>query len=244
MEKPSTAAGRTDAEGMTMHELYSRLRGEILSGDFAPKGAFSQVKLAERLGVSRTPLREALRLLEREGLIETAPNRRAKVVEISVNDLDDLYGTRIMLEALAISTSVARATEADLERLAELLREMDRIAEAQDVLAWEVPHAEFHELLIRHSGQRMFKMACDLRDHSQRYRTFVLAEPLAWAKGADEHAGIYRAYVERDASRVGDLLAKHYARTALTLIARMAPEYDPVFIRSALRFAQSAADRH
>jgi DNA-binding GntR family transcriptional regulator len=228
-------------EGVSMQDVYQRLRCEILSGEFAPTAAFSQVKLAERLGVSRTPLREALRLLEREGLIETTPNRKAKVVQISPADLDDLCGTRIMLEALAVSISIARATPEDFQRLQELLDEMDVIAQTRDILAWEVPHARFHETLIRHAGGRMFAMACDLRDHSQRYRSLVLNEPLAWTKGADEHNEICRAYVARDQALAADRLATHYARTALTLITRMAPEYDPVSIRQALRFAQVRA---
>jgi DNA-binding GntR family transcriptional regulator len=235
------AAGTREPESVTMLDVYARLRAEILDGTFAPAEAFSQVKLAERLGVSRTPLREALRLLEREGLIETAPNRKARVVEISVADLDDLYGTRIMLEGLAITLSARLAEPEEIAELARLLAEMDRHAESRDTLAWEGPHARFHELLIQHSGTRLFAMACDLRDHSQRYRTRVLAEPLAWETGSTEHHDIFDAYSARDASRAADRLAVHYARTALTLITRMSPEHDPTAIRGALRFVQAAS---
>jgi DNA-binding GntR family transcriptional regulator len=234
-------AGAPDPETVTMLDVYARLRAEILDGTFAPAEAFSQVKLAERLGVSRTPLREALRLLEREGLIETTPNRRARVVEISVADLDDLYGTRILVESLAITLSAPLAGPTDLAELERLLAEMDRHAESRDTMAWEVPHARFHRLLIRHAGTRLLATAGDLRDHSQRYRTRVLAEPLAWETGSTEHRDIYHAYAARDAARAADRLAVHYARTALTLIARMAPEYDPAAIRGALRFVQAAS---
>jgi DNA-binding GntR family transcriptional regulator len=221
--------------------VHSWLRNAILSGEFAPEGTFSQVKLAQQLGVSRTPLREALRLLEREGLIESTPNHKARVTRGSVADLDDLYGIRITLETLAITISTKRVTADDLARLRELLTAMERIAGTNDTLAWEVPHREFHATLIRHAGVRLTTLAESLRDHAQRYRSQVLVTPLAWATGAREHAEIYAAVAAGDPVLAAEQLALHYARTALTLTTQLAPEYEPVAIRGALQLARGAA---
>src|SRR5437588_4287074 len=91
--------------------VHARLRDGILRGEFDPRVPISQVQLAARLGVSRTPLREALRMLQREGLIDSEPNRRVRVAELSVVDLEQLYAARIVIEALGTRIAVPSLTE-------------------------------------------------------------------------------------------------------------------------------------
>jgi DNA-binding GntR family transcriptional regulator len=229
----------TQLEPAPMQAVYAQLRHEILSGRFEAGIPFSQVKLAQRLGVSRTPLREALRLLEREGLVETSHNRRSRVAVVSVENVDDLYGTRIMVECLAVAMSMRFASDGDVERIQELLTQMDGISETRDTLAWEVPHAAFHEAVIAHSGSRSVQICRDLRDFTQMYRTRVLIEPLAWSEASKEHRDIASAFASGLVSETASALARHYARTALTLITRLDPQYDPVRIRTALRFVEA-----
>src|SRR5438093_11282 len=117
-----SSPGRGGHDGGAAPELstevvHDRLRRAILRGEFDPKVPLSQVKLAARLGVSRTPLREALRMLEREGLIDSEPNRRVRVAALSPTDLEELYATRIVLEALAIKLTVPTLEEEDLAAL-------------------------------------------------------------------------------------------------------------------------------
>src|SRR5438034_6443771 len=97
--------------------VYRRLYAEILAGHLDPGKPVSQIKLAERLGVSRTPLREALRMLERDGLIHSEPNRRVRVTPVSVEDLEQLYALRVTVEALAIRITVPRLGDEDFARL-------------------------------------------------------------------------------------------------------------------------------
>src|SRR5262249_61656538 len=94
--------------------VRARLRSAILGGDPAPTAPLSQVRLAARLGVSRPPLREALRMLQREGLIDSEPNRRVRVAKLSLADLEQLYAGRVLIEALAVRLTVPAYTVDDL----------------------------------------------------------------------------------------------------------------------------------
>src|ERR1700722_10486 len=92
--------------GQNTEDVYERVRTAILDGDLAPGAVMSQVALAEELGISRTPLREALRMLQSERLVEAEPNRRVRVAPMSPADLEELYVVRITLEAEALRLSV------------------------------------------------------------------------------------------------------------------------------------------
>src|SRR5439155_19968284 len=118
--KPGAPRGGTRAEArpgntteLSTEVVHDRLRESILKGGLDPRVPISQVQLAARLGASRTPLREALRMLQREGLIDSEPNRRVRVAELSVLDLEQLYAARIVIEALATRIAVPTLSEAD-----------------------------------------------------------------------------------------------------------------------------------
>ena len=103
--------------GQNTEDVYERVRNAILDGQLAPGAVMSQVALAEELGISRTPLREALRMLQSEGLVEGEPNRRVRVAPMTASDLEELYVMRVTLEAEALRLSVPRMTSEDLARL-------------------------------------------------------------------------------------------------------------------------------
>ena len=119
--------------------LYELLREQILEGAFDPEIPISQIKLAESLGVSRTPLREALRMLQRDGLIDSEPNRRVRVTALSIPDLEELYASRIVIESLALRITLPRATEADLDELEAALAAMGEAAANRDVARGRFP---------------------------------------------------------------------------------------------------------
>jgi DNA-binding GntR family transcriptional regulator len=226
----------------SMNGIYELLREQILGGAFDPATPISQIKLAESLGVSRTPLREALRMLQRDGLIYSEPNRRVRVTALSITDLEELYASRIVIEALALRITLPRATTGDLDDLEAGLAAMAVAAANQDVAQWEVPHREFHGVLRRHAGPRLNLLASELAAHGERYRRVYLTEPIAWSSAAAEHAAILGAFRAGDDALAAERLARHLARTALTVIASVAPEHDALPVRMAIRLVAGLSD--
>jgi DNA-binding GntR family transcriptional regulator len=221
--------------------VHDRLRNAILRGELDPKVPISQVQLSARLGVSRTPLREALRMLQREGLIDSAPNRQVRVTELSVADLEQLYAARVLIESLALRITVPLYTPKDLADLKDSLASMTQL-KGHDLDLWETAHKSFHRLLRAHAGDRIGRLAGDLSDHAERYRRVYMAAPRAWSAAFAEHSAIVEACVARNAAGASTALARHLARTALTLIAVFDPEHEPTTVREALRLVTAGAD--
>lgn len=235
--------GRTNSSGQLSTEVvHARLRDGILRGEFDPHVPISQVQLAARLGVSRTPLREALRMLQREGLIDSEPNRRVRVAALSVTDLEQLYASRVVLEALALRLSISYFTQDDLRDMGSCMEQMAERADDRDLDSWELAHRTYHDLLRKHAGDRIQRIARNLSDHTERYRRVYLAEPRAWSAAAKEHMAVLDACRNGNGVIASQQLARHLARTALTLIALASPEHDPAPVREALRLATADAE--
>jgi DNA-binding GntR family transcriptional regulator len=221
-----------DEEGVGA--VHRRLRRLILDGALPAGAAFSQVQLAARLGVSRTPLREALRMLQAEGLIRGERNHRMRVADFDVQELESVYVTRIMLEGLAITLTVPLLSEGDLEAIAEALRVM-RAQAGHDAEGWEAPHRRFHTLLVKEAPPPLFESICSHGERSERYRRIYQTTPRAWSIGDAEHESILSACRRRDPEAARDRLVRHLARTALSVAAVMTPEHEPTAVRTALQ---------
>jgi DNA-binding GntR family transcriptional regulator len=235
-QHPATVTSRRAVE-----VVHAALREAILSGELAQGEVLSQVQLAKRFGVSRTPLREALRLLQGEGFIDSVPNRRVRVASVSVEDLEQLYTMRIVLEALAVRLSVPHFDDADFERLNACLSEMDDHAKSRDIDGWNRPHRAFHRGLVAHAGPRVATLVGHLADTADRYRRLAVTQgDHAWTQVAMEHRSILTACEDRDAGEAGVAMARHLARTVLTVVALVAPEHDPAPVRLALGSVVSA----
>ena len=216
--------------------IRAHLRDGILRGDLLPGSQISQARIAADFGVSRGPVREAFRLLERDGLIDARVNHRARVSGLSVDDLEHLYTLRVLNECAALSVSVPSFTSNQLDELAELaevLKQTD--ADSFDFETWDQIHQRFHLLLLAHSGSRMLRSAAEWAAHTQRYRRAYVAGGRGLPQGAIEHAVLAQLCRDRDAQGAARLLALHLSRAALTLISQMAPTHEPVLLRTALR---------
>jgi DNA-binding GntR family transcriptional regulator len=216
--------------------IRDHLRSEILKGHLDPGSDINQAHVAAEFGVSRGPVREAFRLLERDGLIDARVNHRARVTGLSLDELEHLYTLRVLNESLALSVSVPAfdSTELDaLEELAEQLRPPD--SSTFDFEEWDEVHQRFHTLLLAHSGSRMLASAADWAAHTQRYRRAYAEEGRGLPRGAAEHAVLAQLCRDLDAKGAARLLAQHLSRAALTLIAQTAPTHEPFLLRAAIR---------
>jgi DNA-binding GntR family transcriptional regulator len=225
-----------DDEGQTSISLHDRLRDAILSGELPAGEVMSQVELAREFEVSRTPLREAMRMLQREGLIEAEANRRVRVTPISLEDLEELYSLRIVNEALGVRLSVPRLTAEDDAFLDHAIAETNRYSAETHFVMKDRWHRAFHDRLVQYAGTRVVAFLRDLRDHAGRYRRmYVASHEEAWRVAVVEHDLILQAAHDRDAALTSGLMARHLARTALSVMGTMAPEHEPAAIRVALR---------
>jgi DNA-binding GntR family transcriptional regulator len=225
-------------------KVHERLRAAILKGELGAGLVVSQVELAKALGVSRTPLREAIRLLQSEGLVEAPTNQRVRVSGVSWSDLEQVYAIRISLEATGISLTVPHLTAQAVALLRTHLDHFEQAAEAGDRGAAAEAHAAFHMGLVAHTGDRMKALIHDLWDHSERYRMLFFKSPVGekirMRNAQIEHEEIVEACARGDGDRAAALLARHLARTALTILAERAPEWDPTAVRCALQFVAPA----
>jgi DNA-binding GntR family transcriptional regulator len=229
-------SARPASDGTGAEVVYSLLREAILHGRLAPGSVFSQVQLSRQLGVSRTPLREAVRVLQREGLLTGEANRMVQVAPLTIDDLEQLYVLRIANEAVAIRLTVPLMTSEDDAYLKQWLDDMARFAAAGEVDTWERHHRRFHTHLVAQAGVRMCALLSDLYDLAERYRRlYITTEPRAMSIGASEHHAIAAACHRRDAGAAAAELARHLSRTALMAFMELVPEHDPALIRGALR---------
>ena len=200
-------------DNLTLRErVHEHLKQEILANRFPPGSVLLEVPLAEELGVSSGPIREALLGLEREGLVEITPRRGAVVITLTRRDFLEAYQVREALEALGIRLAVPRLISEDLDRLDERIERMEQDAAAGDVEAFFEANASFHEALIEGSGNRkLVEVYRRLMAQMRPYR-----RPSARLRGSleqsvAEHRQIVAAVRDRDVERAVDMLVRHIA---------------------------------
>ena len=185
--------------------LVEDLRQMILDGDLTPGQRLQEAELSGLFGVSRTPLREALKALSSEGLVEIAPNKGARVSELSVEELAETFPVMGALEALAGELAARNAREDEIARLRELHEEIVTHYKASDLKAYFAANQRFHEELLAAAhnatlSQHYHQLAGRVR--RARYQANLAAR--RWAQSVSEHETIIAALEARD----GDLLAK------------------------------------
>ncbi len=226
----------TVRDGQNVTVVHDRLRSAILRGEIPPGEATSQVALAKQLGVSRTPLREALRLLEREGLVISQPNRRVRIAQFSIADLEGVYAMRIALEATGIRATVPTLTEEDFAELEGLMAQMDHYIRVGDPMRMDIPHADFHARFVAASGARLTTTVAQLFDHAARYRLAYGAATLpgSYDDRRAEHRSMVEAAVEGDADLTVERLVFHYTHTAMSVITELDPDHSPTVLLAAI----------
>jgi DNA-binding GntR family transcriptional regulator len=226
----------TDRQNVDL--VHDRVRGAILRGEIAPGEELSQVRLAQTLGVSRTPLREAFRLLQHEGLVEARSNRSYRVTSFSPDDLEELYVTFLPLQALAIRLTIPKLESEDIAAMEGDLAQMAHYAEQHDVEGWERPHTDFHRRLVQHAGRRVVELLDQLSDHAGRYRRVYLAgTSYGFDAAAAEHRAILDSCRHQHVDRAASQLARHLAHTAFDVLGMADSSYPPDALQVALSVA-------
>lgn len=193
--------------------VFQRIRDDILQGKYKEHDELREITLGKELGVSRTPVREALRQLELEGLVTIIPNKGAYVTGISPKDVRDIYAIRSSLEGLCARWATMHITQEQLDELEEVLmlsefrikRESADNAEQLSML-----DEKFHSILYEASGSRILgKLLSDFHKYVQSARkTSVISEERA-RKSIREHRQILRAIQEKDADSAEQLANEH-----------------------------------
>jgi len=207
----------TPGRNRTAHE-YAReaLRAAILDGTLASGSRLLQTDLAQQLGVSTTPVREALRDLATEGLVVFDPNRGALVRSLDIAEVEELYELRMALEPIMVRRVISRVTEDQLDRADALRRQMDA---SDDMAEWAELNRRFHAVFNEvDAGSRLAGLLSGLRDSATPYvRISLGAKPQQVPQANAEHTELLALYRARDVDRAVDLTL-HHLQATLTAI--------------------------
>ncbi|HHY19102.1 MAG TPA: GntR family transcriptional regulator [Firmicutes bacterium] len=190
--------------------VFEALREAIINGTLKPGERLMEVQLAEEMGVSRTPVREAIRKLELEKLVVMVPRKGAYVADISKTEIAEVFEIRRALEGLAAQLAADRATDDQLETLERYLFRISEAIDKGDLEATIMLDTEFHnELYQAANNERLGEMINNLREHIQRYRSTSLAHPGRMKQALSEHRRIVESIGKRDATLAKKLAEEH-----------------------------------
>jgi DNA-binding GntR family transcriptional regulator len=226
-----TTTGRTFRRPLTAQEaVLGELRRSILEGTLAPGTQILQDRVAAELGVSRVPVREALKILEGEGRVSYSPHRGYFITELDVGELIEVYHIRGILEAEAVQRAMESLTEDDRERMHAAVAEIEQADEADDIVWITAANRRFHFALIEPCGMpRLVRLIRQLWDDTDPYRSVYFGEREHRDLVNAEHRGILEAVDAGDTDSVVHLLMEHrvHAVESLRRLLEMAETPTP-----------------
>lgn len=199
--------------------VFDVLMNAIMSGQLSPGERLLEVQLAEEMGVSRTPVREAIRRLELEGFVVMLPRKGAYVAGVSIEDVENVYEIRTALETLAVRLAAQRMVDDDYRQLDALVERMQATWQEGDVDNWVKLDASFHELLYRFSrNDRLAQLMANVMEQISRYRILSLANVEVRHNSLDEHQEVISALRLRDSEQAAAAAARHIENTKQSLV--------------------------
>ncbi|MBS1880049.1 MAG: GntR family transcriptional regulator [Actinobacteria bacterium] len=214
------ASHRTLAE-----KAFGMLHDAIVSGALLPGERLPIEDLAAATGMSPMPIREALRRLDGVGLVENVPHRGARVADLSVEDLREVYDSRLMLEVPAIARAAAKFDEEDAANAAEWLERLETAIQREDDADALEAHTGFHFALYRAASSRwLVRLISPLWDSAERYRVATVGVRRLFQSRVDEHQKLLDPCVERQVEVAEARLWNHLVRTANLVAAEMGGE--------------------
>jgi DNA-binding GntR family transcriptional regulator len=208
-------------------KVYRALKTEIIKGSLKPGTKLSEGKIAEQMGVSRTPVREVLKQLAAEGFVKMNPNQAVAVSNASVEDVKEVLQIRGVLEGLAARLATKTINEEEIKELEKYQKRMEQYTNKDDVLAFSEMDAEFHELILNICGNnRLIRIRKNLSDQAHRYRIRSLSVPGRLKYSLKEHQEIVKALKRKDAEQADRLSQKHIENVSANILAHKDKEED------------------
>ena len=190
--------------------VFQTLRGAILKGDLKPGERLMELQLASKLGVSRTPIREAIRMLEQEGLAVTIPRKGAEVAKMTEKDMEDVLEIRLSLEGLAVRLSCEKITAGTLQELKVAMDEFEEKTKCGQVVEIAKADVKFHDILYQASNNpKLQQLLSNLREQMYRYRVEYLKDESIYPRLIEEHQKMYDALKAKDSALAGSYVERH-----------------------------------
>ena len=191
--------------------VFNTLRQAILKGELRPGERLMEIQLANKLGVSRTPVREAIRKLELEGLVLMIPRKGAEVAEITRQDMEDVLEVRTALEELSVKDACDHITDAQLSELKKASNEFKKaLLEGKDLVTCADADMHFHDVILSATNnRRLIQMLNNLSEQMYRYRMEYLKDERTHKTLIEEHDAIRRALKKHDKVKAGAAIRVH-----------------------------------
>ena len=219
MVKTAGLVGQVERPRSLRDQVYDRLRAAILTGDLAPGTPIIEADIAATLGASRTPVREALRRLESEGMLEPRGHRGSVVRELHLDEVVCIFEIREALETLAARRASRRMSDRDYAELERLIERMSRFVD--DPSEMERLDTAFHDYILAHAdGHRLKRMLGDLRSDIQPWRVIALSTSERRRATIEEHAAIVRAMRSQDEAEVARATLRHIDNTRVSVLSK------------------------
>lgn len=198
--------------------VFKTLREAILRGDLKPGERLMELQLAAKLGVSRTPIREAIRMLQQEGLAVTIPRRGAEVAAMTEKDMEDVLQVREALEILAVQLASEKITKEQIAELEERLKAFEQAVETAEVKQIAQSDIDFHDLIYTAAeNPRLVVLLNNLREQIYRYRVEYLKDEKNYPRLIEEHRQIMQGLKERNEHYVVEMTKKHMDNQAVAV---------------------------
>jgi len=209
--------------------VFESMREAILSGVLEPGERLMEIQLAEEMGVSRTPVREAIRKLELENFVVMIPRKGAYVAGVSLKDVADVFEIRSALEGLAAGLAAERITDEELEQMERALFYRSKAGEVDlDLEQIVKSDTDFHALVYKASrNERLIQILANLREQIQRFRTTSLAVPGRMKLAIDEHRMIVEALRNHDSEEAQSLAMAHIVTAENVMFGTLSLKNDP-----------------
>jgi DNA-binding GntR family transcriptional regulator len=222
MEKRKLGPIQLDSYQPLREVVCETLRDAVRRGILQPGERLMEIQLAEDLGVSRTPVREAIRKLEMEGYVIMMPRRGTYVADLSIRDINEVFEIRTSLESLASGLAAERINEDELEKLQRLLVEIGAYIKSGDMDSIVRTDTEFHDLLYQASrNSRLVGIISNLREQLTRFRTTSMSFPGRLKATLEEHRKIVEAIAQGDEKAARKAAEHHMEKSEQTLLASM-----------------------